>query len=302
MEVKRLTPAFGAAVTGIDLGKLSDAQFEAIKHVWFAHRGLLAFPSQHLSDDGLLAFSRRIGQLDLPPNQEHGRQSPAGYPEIYVVSNLKDEAGRAIGALGDGEAVWHTDMSYEAHPPLASMLTAREIPASGGDTWFCDMIGAYEDLPDALKQRIRYLKIKHDGTYNSGGFLRAGLTPTNDPISAPGTLHPARIRIPESGTVSLYLGRRRMSYADGLSLAESEALLDKLWQYATAPHRIYTHKWQVGDLVLWDNRTTMHRRDPFPGADRRRMHRTQIKGSEAPEMFLTQKIVIPAHSRLQAAE
>lgn len=302
MQVKPLTPTFGAAITDVDLNTLDDAQFAAIKQVWHAHRGLVAFPRQTLSDKGLLAFSRRIGQLDLPPNQEHGRQSPEGYPEIYVVSNLKDQAGRAIGALGDGEAVWHTDMSYEANPPLASMLTAREIPAEGGDTWFCDMIGAYQDLPDALKQRIRHLKIKHDGTYNSGGFLRKGLTPTNDPVTASGTLHPARIRIPETGDVALYLGRRRMSYASGLSLAESEALLDELWQYATAPQRIYRHTWCVGDLVLWDNRTTMHRRDAFSKVERRRMHRTQIKGTEAPEMFLTQKIVIGSRSRPQQAE
>lgn len=285
MHVTRLTPQFGAAVIGVDLGRLDDAGFAAVKQVWHQHRGLLAFPAQNLSDDGLLAFSRRIGQLDSPPNQEHGRQSPEGYPDIYVVSNVKDNAGRPIGALGDGEAVWHTDMSYEAKPPLASMLTAREIPGSGGDTWFCDMTGAYEDLPPRLKQRIATLQVKHDGTYNSGGFLRAGVTATDSPMLAPGTLHPAVTRIPETGDAVLYLGRRRMSYISGLSLEDSEALLDELWKYPAAPHRIYKHQWQVGDLVLWDNRTTMHRRDPFPPTERRIMHRTQIKGAAAPAAF-----------------
>ena len=285
MQVTRLTPHFGAAITGVDLGRLDDAQFAAVKQVWHQHRGLLAFPQQHLSDDGLLVFSRRIGALDSPPNQEHGRQSPEGYPDIYVVSNVKDNAGRPIGALGDGEAVWHTDMSYETKPPLASMLTAREIPASGGDTWFCDMTGAYEDLPPALKQRIAAMQVKHDGTYNSGGFLRAGVKPTDNPMLAPGTLHPAVTRIPETGDAVLYLGRRRMSYISGLSLEGSEALLDELWAYPAAAHRIYKHQWQVGDLVLWDNRTTMHRRDPFPPSERRIMHRTQIKGVAAPAAF-----------------
>lgn len=285
MQVSRLTPQFGAAVTGVDLGHLDDVQFAAIKQVWHQHRGLLAFPRQHISDDGLLAFSRCIGALDSPPNQENGRQTPEGYPDIYVVSNVKDDAGRPIGALGDGEAVWHTDMSYESKPPLASMLTARELPASGGDTWFCDMTGAYEDLPQALKQRIANLQVKHDGTYNSGGFLRAGVKPTNNPMRAPGTLHPAVIRIPETGDAVLYLGRRRMSYIAGLSLDESEVLLDELWKYPAAEHRIYKHQWQVGDLVLWDNRTTMHRRDPFPPTERRIMHRTQIKGAVAPAAF-----------------
>lgn len=292
MEFTRLTPQFGAAITGVDLGNLDDAAFAAVMKIWRDHRGLAAFPRQNISDDGLLAFSRRIGLLDLPPNQEHGRQSPEGYPEIYVVSNVKDNAGHPIGALGDGEAVWHTDMSYEVNPPLASMLTAREIPSSGGSTWFCDMIGAYEDMPESLKQRIAKLKIKHDGTYNSGGLLRAGVTPTDDPVSAPGTLHPAVIRIPETGDLALYLGRRRMSYASGLSLADSEKLLDELWEYPVSERRIYKHNWQIGDLVLWDNRTTMHRRDAFPSEERRRMHRTQIKGTAAPSAFVTQKIII----------
>ena len=287
MQVARLTPHFGAAVIGIKLGELDDAQFAALKQVWHQHRGLLAFPQQNISDDGLLVFSRRIGQLDSPPNQENGRQSPAGYPDIYVVSNVKDDVGRPIGALGDGEAVWHTDMSYESKPPLASMLTAREIPASGGDTWFCDMAGAYEDLPPALKQRIATLQVKHDGTYNSGGFVRAGVTPIDNPALAPGRLHPAVVRIPETGEAVLYLGRRRMSFISGLSLADSEALLDELWKYPAAEHRIYKHKWQIGDLVLWDNRTTMHRRDPFPANERRIMHRTQIKGAVAPAAFVS---------------
>ena len=130
MQVKRLTPTFGAAVTDVNLANLSDSGFKEVMQVWHAHRGLMAFPKQNISDDGLLSFSRRIGALDLPPNQEHGRQSPEGYPEIYVVSNVKDKAGLPIGALGDGEAVWHTDMSYEAKPPFASMLTARELQNS----------------------------------------------------------------------------------------------------------------------------------------------------------------------------
>ena len=285
MHITPLTPRFGAAITGVSLGTLDDAQFAAIKRAWHQHRGLLAFPQQHISDDGLLAFSRRIGRLDPPPNQENGRQSPEGYPDIYVVSNVKDQAGRPIGALGDGEAVWHTDMSYESSPPLASMLTAREIPASGGDTWFSDMIGAFEDLPADLKRRIATLQVKHDGTYNSGGYLRAGVAPTDDPVTAPGTLHPAVTRIPETGEAALYLGRRRMAYISGLSRADSEALLDELWTYPAAEHRIYKHQWQIGDLVLWDNRTTMHRRDPFPPTERRIMHRTQIKGIAAPAAY-----------------
>jgi taurine dioxygenase len=285
MKITNLTPAFGAKIEGVKLGQLTNDEFNTIQKTWFERRGLLAFPGQHISDDDLLVFSKRLGELDPPPNQENGRQSPAGYPDIYVVSNVLDPEGKPIGALGDGEAVWHTDMSYEKSPPLASMLTSHEIPTEGGDTWFTDMIGAFEDMPADLKRELLGRQVKHDGTYNSGGYLRAGVRADDNPVTAAGTLHPAVTLIPESGNAALYLGRRRMAYIAGLSREDSEALLDKVWTYPAAEHRIYKHKWSIGDLVLWDNRSTMHRRDPFPSNQRRLMHRTQIKGRAAPQAF-----------------
>lgn len=282
MRIQSLPNGFGAVIDDVRVDELDAGGFAAIKQAWHSHHGLMVFPRQAVPDAGLLKFSRLLGELDLPPNQENGRQSAPGFPEIYVVSNIKDSAGQPIGALGDGEAVWHTDMSYASVPPLASMLVAREIPASGGSTWFCDMVAAAAALPADLRTRVEKLQVKHDGTYNSGGYLRKGVVATDDPVSAPGTLHPAIVRIPESGDAALYLGRRRLAYIPGLSREESEALLDTLWGYAADERRIYKHQWQVGDLVVWDNRTTMHRRDPFPPTERRRMHRTQIKGTAAP--------------------
>jgi taurine dioxygenase len=173
-------------------------------------------------------------------------------------------------------------MSYLPRPPKASMLYALEIPSAGGDTHFASMYAAYESLPPTLKARAAGLMVKHDGTYNSGGFVRAGVTPTDDPRQAPGHLHPLVCRHPETGRSMLYLGRRRMAYIDGLSLDESEALLDTLWSYATRPEICRRNQWRVGDLVLWDNRCTMHRRDPFDAAARRVMHRTQVKGEAPP--------------------
>ena len=285
MHIQSLPNGFGAVISDVRVDQLDAGEFAAIKRAWHAHHGLMVFPRQGVSDAGLLKFSRLLGELDLPPNQENGRQNAPGFPEIYVVSNIKDTAGQPIGALGDGEAVWHTDMSYATVPPLASMLVAREIPASGGSTWFCDMVAAAAALPAELRAQAERLQVKHDGTYNSGGFLRKGVTATDDPIAAPGTLHPAIVRIPESGDAALYLGRRRLAYISGLSRSESEALLDALWTHATDERRVYKHQWQIGDLVVWDNRTTMHRRDPFPATERRLMHRTQIKGGAAPAAF-----------------
>ncbi|HKS60637.1 MAG TPA: TauD/TfdA family dioxygenase [Xanthobacteraceae bacterium] len=285
LTIRPVTPAVGAEVSGVNLARLSDADFTQIEHAWNRH-GALLFRDQHISDNDLLAFSRRFGDLDPPPVQEHGRQSPEGYPDIYVVSNVLDAKGAPIGALGAGEAVWHTDMSYLPTPPDASMLYSLEVPPSGGDTWVLGMQAAWTTLPDALKAKVRGRRIKHDGTYNSGGFLRKGVTPSDDPHTAPGAWHPAVLRHPVTGAPSLFLGRRRNSYVEGLSQPDSDALLDALWAHIDRPDLRYEHRWRVGDLLLWDNRSTMHRRDPFDNATRRVMHRTQIKGKAEPRAYV----------------
>jgi len=281
MTLTPLTPAVGVEIGNIDLTSLSAAEFARIEAAWHRHSVLL-FRGQKLSDDALLAFSRRFGELDPPPNQERGRQSPPGYPDIYVVSNVLDDKGQPIGALGAGEAVWHTDMSYLELPPDASMLYALEIPPTGGNTYFCGMQAVWRALPAALKAKLVARRIKHDGTFNSGGYVRQGVTPTDDPHQAPGAWHPAVCVHPVTGEPALYLGRRRNSYVEGLPRSESDALLDELWNFIDTPQFIYAHHWRVGDLVVWDNRSTMHRRDPFDNASRRVMHRTQIKGKFRP--------------------
>ncbi len=269
----------GAEIHGVDLANFSASDIDAIKQAWYRY-DVLVFRGQHLTDNHLLEFSRHFGALDSPPNQGAGRKSPEGYPQIYVVSNVLDDKGEPIGALGDGEATWHTDMSYLPKPPDASMLYSLEIPSVGGDTWFCSMKAALAKMPNDLAQRVRGLDIKHDGTFDSGGYVRKGMTASDDPRQSVGTPHPAVIQHPESGDHALYLGRRRNAYVVGLELAESEGLLDELWTYIDAA--VYKHKWALGDLVLWDNRTTMHRRDAFDPKARRVMHRTQISGSFAP--------------------
>lgn len=272
--------ALGAEIGGLDLRTITDADFAQVYRAWLDHSVLL-IRGQVLTDDDLIAFSRRFGQLDFAPIQENGRRFVDGHPEIYVVSNVI-ENGVAIGSLGAGEAVWHTDMSYLEDPPKASMLYAIEVPPSGGNTGFTSMYRAYELLPDEMKRRLVGLRVKHDGTYNSGGYVRQGVTPTDDPRESPGTYHPIVCTHPETGRKCLYLGRRRNAYLEGLGLAESEALLDEVWRFATRDELTWYNVWRVGDLVLWDNRCTMHRRDPFDASSRRIMHRTQIKGSAAP--------------------
>jgi taurine dioxygenase len=275
MHVEPTEAVLGAEVHGVDLRTLDAETFAAIHRAWL-DRQVLLFRGQQLADEDLVSFSRRFGDLDEAPVQETGQRFVEGHPEIYVVSNVVQD-GVAIGSLGSGEAVWHTDMSYLIDPPKASVLYALEVPPHGGDTSFCSMYAAWDQVSETLRRRAEGLRVKHDGTYNSGGYARQGVTPTDDPRTSPGTFHPLVFVHPETGRRSLYLGRRRNAYIEGLSLDDSNALLDEIWAEATRDSLTWRHQWRVGDLVLWDNRCTMHRRDAFDPAARRVMHRTQIK-------------------------
>ncbi len=284
MQLKhsRIAPALGVQVEGVDLARLTRDEFDALYRLWSEHHVLL-LRGQELTDDDFERFSAMLGELDPPPNQGAGRKSVPGHPNLYVVSNRKSAEGEPLGALGDGEAQWHTDMSYLERPPFASMLWAIELPHEGGDTWFASMPAALRSMPDHLVRRIEQLSIKHDGTYDSGGNVRKGMVANDDPTQSVGTLHPMVIRQPQTGERTLYLGRRRNAWIPGLSLNESDTLLNTIWAYATAPAVTLRHQWQLGDVVLWNNFTTMHRRDAFPPDQYRTLHRSQIKGRDIPQ-------------------
>ncbi len=267
----------GAEVGGIDLSEpISKAAFDSIFSAWSAHLVLL-FRNQSLTDPMLIAFSRCFGDLDLCPPNDLGRTHIEDLPEIVVISNVT-ENGRKIGSLGNYEASWHTDMSYQEVPPRASLLYALEVPPSGGDTQFCNMHLALERMPADLRREIDGAVLVHDATYDSAGTLRKGLQEVTDPSHAPGARHPIVRAHPETGREALYLGRRRNSYVLGRSLEESERILNRVWAHATRPEFTWAHRWLAGDLLMWDNRCTMHRRDAFDQAVRRVMHRTQVKG------------------------
>jgi taurine dioxygenase len=147
------------------------------------------------------------------------------------------------------------------------------------------MCAAYENLPPALKEKAKRLWIKHDGTRDSGGNVRKGVEDDPNPKTAKGHPHPAVIRDPGTGKPALFLGRRPRAYIIGLELAESEALLDELWKHAVQPANVYEHRWTVGDVLVWSNYSTMHRRDNFDKDTIRRMHRSQIKGTSIPAPY-----------------
>jgi len=279
MQITPLDAPFGARITGLNLNRALDAaRFVQIHAAWLEH-SVLVFPDQRLSEDDLVAFSRRFGQLELPPASEsrtRGEGGGASRPEIWNISNVKVN-GVAIGGLGNLEADWHTDMSYLESPPSASILYAREIPGSGGNTCFASMYMALEALPDSLRKRIEGQRVRHDSAYTSVGELRKGATAVTDVAAVEGAIHPA-IRVhPESGRAALYLGRRLNASFVDMPVAESESLLDEIWAFCTRPEFVYEHTWNVGDLLVWDNRCTIHRRDEFDAAERRIMWRTQVK-------------------------
>ncbi|MGE4230073.1 MAG: TauD/TfdA dioxygenase family protein [Dongiaceae bacterium] len=266
--------ALGADIEGLELSAgLDERAFERIRVAWSQHL-VLRFRGQRLDEDGLIAFSRRFGTLDPAPINTAGTR-PHRNPFVLVVSNIV-EGGRSIGSLGAYESQWHADMSYNPHPPVGSLLYAVEIPPAGGDTGFINLNRAYEALPVDLKAAIASRVCTHDSSRNSAGELRAGYEEVTDPRKAPGAVHPLVRLHPVTGKPLLYLGRRRNAYIHGLPLAESEALLDSLWAHATTPENIWYQRWAVGDLVLWDNFATVHRRDSFDPNARRLMLRTQI--------------------------
>ena len=282
VEVCPFDSALGAEIRGVDMSSpLSAEDADAIYAAWLDHLVLL-FRGQTLTDEQLIAFSRRFGDLEFPPTKllklkkgiEQKSEIP---PEINVISNVK-ENGKAIGQLGAGEAAWHTDSGFVEQPPKGSILYAIEIPLEGGNTSFLNMYAAYEMLAPALKERIAGRRAKHDPSYTSVGVRRADFDEVSDVSRSPGPLHPIVRTHPETKRKALYLGRRLNGYVDGMTVAESEALLDEIWAHTAQPRFVWEHRWKVGDVVMWDNRCAMHRREAFDDSVRRILHRTQLKG------------------------
>jgi taurine dioxygenase len=278
IRVQPVSPSIGAEVECGDVNALDQETFDEIRQAFLDHLVLL-IRGQSLDVPRLLAFGRRFGELSKGAQVQIGQKPrDEAYPELVVISNVI-ENGVSIGSLGDGEAVWHTDSSFSDVPPSCSILYSVEIPPTGGDTGFANMYEALEALPPALRARIAGRTIKHDKRYTSGGQLRAGYLAEQDLRESPGPSHPIIRRHPETGRSALYLGRRPNAYVNGLSLAESEALLDELWAYAVKPEFTWHHQWKLGDILIWDNRCAMHRRDAIGPQTRRIMHRTQCKGT-----------------------
>jgi taurine dioxygenase len=277
MKISPLGAVIAADILDVDLAKPLDDQTIALIGDAWNDQLVLRFRNQRLNDDDLLRFSRYFGELDPPGPNPYGVTFLPEYPEINVISNVRDDAGVPIGNLGDGEAVWHADMTYIDNPPEAGILYALEVPVGQGDTYFANMVAAYDDMSADLRAAIDGKILIHDAAHNSAGMLRKGYEEVRDVKLTPGARHSLAYEDP-TGRVALFLGRRPHAYILGMEEDDSEALLDSLWAHARQPKYSWKNEWQAGDLVMWQNRMVLHRRDGFDPNMRRVMHRTQLKG------------------------
>ncbi|MDB2645896.1 TauD/TfdA family dioxygenase [Pseudomonadales bacterium] len=276
MKVTPITADFVADIEDVNLTTINDTEFEQLYSAWLEY-GVLRIRNQDLDDEQLQTFSKRFGPLEEAPFGRMSEEDKAKIKHRYVttLSNIIAD-GKPIGGLGNSEATWHSDMTYIETPPPASLLLGIEIPEQGGDTHFANQYAALKALPGDLRKIIETLTVKHNAAHTSVGKLRPGFEAFDDPREAPGAIHPMIKTHNESGRPALYLGRREWAYIPGLSVTESDALLDELWAYVALEENTWTQKWQPLDLIIWDNRCVMHRRDGFDQNSRRYMRRCQV--------------------------
>ena len=281
MRFEQVGQSFVAEVMDVDLGRISDSEFRVLYKAWLEF-GVLRIRGQSLNDGELQRFSNRFGPLEEIPYGKISEEEKQKIKNRYVtvISNIEVD-GKPIGGLGNKEATWHSDMTYIENPPPASILMSLEVPELGGDTHFSDQKAAYLSLPNELVSRIENLSIKHNAAHTSVGDLRRGFDPIKDPREAPGAIHPIVRTHDETQEKMLYLGRRELAYVVGFALEESEQLLNEVWRYAPMSENVWTQQWEIGDVIIWDNRRVLHRRDGFDQSQRRLMKRCQVMSSAA---------------------
>ena len=285
IEIVPMRGALGADVRGVDLRRLDDRIFRLLYDAYLDHL-VLRFRGRKLDPEDLVALARRWGALEMPPSaaERSAHHRYDGPPEITVVSNVKKN-GVPIGELGAGEVMWHSDYSFKEIPASMRVLYAMKLPppGHGPGTQFLNTYAAYDHLPGELKQRILGRTIKHDIAYDSTMNLRRGARPVTDARASPGPTHPIVSTHAETGHNALFLGRRPMHYVNGLSVEASDALLDELWEHTVQDRHVIEHEWRLHDVILWDNRCTLHRRGAFDSNARRILLAAQCKGQRPVE-------------------
>lgn len=272
-----MTPDLGAEIRGVDLSApLSDACFRRILEVF--HRYCVIFlRDQELDPRLLVRFAARFGEAEPGPSQDN---LLPGLPQVSVVSNGAKE-GRTPGMVRDGTH-WHSNQSYKPAPPLATLLYGVQCPPEGGDTEFINMYSVLNALPVEKRLFAEKLRAVHDRNFRHAELHpgSARLAPEQSERTPP-VEHPLVRVHPVTGRKTLFVAKDMVSRIPGMGPAESRQLIDELEAFATQPRFIYSHRWRKGDLVVWDNRCTLHRMTPFDNRYVRTLHRIQVKG-EAP--------------------
>lgn len=270
LSVRRLGKTFGAIVEGINLGANTDTDTLAeVKKLWAEHQ-LLLFRDQDLTEGQLVTFSRGLGDLEIHLRREYLSRDN---PEILMISNIKD-GDRAIGILSDTEVGWHYDQIYLPKPAVGSLLYSVILPNNGGQTSFADMTAAFEALSDDMKAKLDGKK----AIQSYEAFNAQFSVPTNKTQKkmSPDIAQPLVRTHPITGRKALYICPGMTTEIVGLEPGDSRETLDFLFDWCVRDEFVYTHDWVLGDALLWDNASTMHRRQPFDSREQRLMKRTTI--------------------------
>jgi taurine dioxygenase len=275
MEIVPVSPALGAEIRGLDLTRpLSQDDVRALNDAFNEHI-VLVFKRQDLSEEDQLRIAGYFGKVRVRRKPPNGR-TPGGNwdtPFMMVTNIVKD--GKPIGAFGDGEMWFHHDTSYYPEPNRATLLYAMEITSSGGETCFSNMYKAYENVPQALRDKLEGRKVLQVHDYKR--TMRIDV----DAIDLSSVLHqeqPIFVTHPKTGRKALYVSRLMSARIEGLAKAESEAALEQLFSVSEDPSIVYEHSWDVGDLVMWDNWCSIHMRKDFPRQEPRLMRRLTLEG------------------------
>ncbi|HLQ26951.1 MAG TPA: TauD/TfdA family dioxygenase [Acidiferrobacterales bacterium] len=273
IKILPLSPGIGAEIVGVDLSRELDAgTFERIRQAWYDYN-ILLFRGQRLAEEDQVRFAGRFGELAKLVNKNDGM---TGHPAVMLVSNVKKD-GKLIGALPDGEMYFHSDQCYVERPCAATMLYSIEIPSRGGNTLFANMYKAYDTLPEDMKRRISGRKAMNVYDYDRSATARPQGEIRTD---APSYAHPIVRTHPVTGRKALYVNRLMTQYILDIPRAESDEILKFLFDHQEQPQFVYEHVWTPGELIIWDNRCSLHARSDFDAGERRMLRRVIILGEK----------------------
>lgn len=273
VEIVPLSEKLGVEVKGVDIATIDEPTFARVKNIFDEH-GVVLLRDQKLTPEQLRGFGAMFGDLETHTLLQY---TLPNFPEIYVLSNL-EENGKPLGAHNEGIG-WHTDLSYKQRPVMATMLYGIMCPPEGGDTLFADMSAAYDALPQEKKERLDGLRIHH--SYHRFMASRDDRAPLTEEQKAktPDVFHPLVRTHPATGRKSLFIGTGTVFGIEGMATEEGKALVDELVEYATGEQFVLAHKWRVGDVVMWDNRRTLHTGSLFDDKKyQRHVYRLMVQG------------------------